>query len=100
MRKGGGFDPVKRLRVNVTEIGRLKKGGPRIISLSSVAITATNVHVCITCMLYSLHDARKQTQITAGVTGRQRLLTLPSHLIPPLVCPGIHVCPIFQICIS
>jgi hypothetical protein len=29
--------------------------------------------------------------LTAGVTGRQGMLT-PRHLIPPPVCRGIHVC--------
>jgi hypothetical protein len=29
--------------------------------------------------------------LTAGVTGRQVMLTPPRHLIPPLVFPGVHV---------
>jgi hypothetical protein len=38
--------------------------------------------------------------LAVGVTGQQGMLTPPSHLILPLVCPGVHVCPIFRICIS
>jgi hypothetical protein len=28
----------------------------------------------------------------SGVTSQQSMLTLPRHLIPPLVCPGVRVC--------
>ena len=31
--------------------------------------------------------------LTAGVTGRQGMRTPPRHLTPPLVCPGVRVCP-------
>ena len=37
--------------------------------------------------------------LTAGVTGRQEMLTPPRHWIPPLVYPGVRVRPISQICI-
>jgi hypothetical protein len=30
--------------------------------------------------------------LTAGVTGRQGILTPPRHMIPPLVCPEGRVC--------
>jgi hypothetical protein len=33
--------------------------------------------------------------LTAGVTGRQEMLTPPRHLIPPLVFPGVRVSLIF-----
>jgi hypothetical protein len=47
-----------------------------------------------------LHLPDLKIGLTAGVTGRHGMLTLPRHLIPPLVCPGVRVCPIFRICIS
>ncbi|XP_048741520.2 uncharacterized protein LOC125655312 isoform X2 [Ostrea edulis] len=31
--------------------------------------------------------------LMADVTGQQGMLTLPRHLIPPMVCPGVRVCP-------
>jgi hypothetical protein len=33
---------------------------------------------------------------TAGVTGRQGILTPLRYLIPPLVCPEVHVCLILK----
>jgi hypothetical protein len=44
------------------------------------------------CGLLRLPDL--EIGFTANVIGQQRMLTPPRHLIPPLVFPGIHVCPI------
>jgi hypothetical protein len=41
---------------------------------------------------YRLPDL--EIQITAAVTVSQGILTPPRHLIPPLVYPGVRVCPI------
>jgi hypothetical protein len=39
--------------------------------------------------------------LTAGVNGRQWMLTPPGHLILPLICPEVRVYPfISQTCIS
>jgi hypothetical protein len=39
--------------------------------------------------------------LTAGVTGQQRMLTSPKHLIPPPVFPGVRVSPcVYLTCIS
>jgi hypothetical protein len=35
--------------------------------------------------------------LTVGLTGRQGMLTPPRHLIPPLLCPGVHVSLIFTV---
>ena len=40
-----------------------------------------------------LHLPDQDCGLTAGVTGQQGILTPPKHLIPPLVCPGVRVCP-------
>jgi hypothetical protein len=42
-----------------------------------------------------IHD--NATGLTAGVTGRQGMLTLPRHLIPPLMIPRVRVSPIFTV---
>jgi hypothetical protein len=32
--------------------------------------------------------------LTAGATSQQEMFTPPRHLIPPLVCPEVRVCPV------
>jgi hypothetical protein len=38
-----------------------------------------------------------ELELMADVTGQQGILTHPSHLIPPLVFPGVHVDLIFTV---
>jgi hypothetical protein len=41
------------------------------------------------------HFTWSENRLTEGVTGRQGMFTPPRHLIPPLVCPEVCVCPTF-----
>jgi hypothetical protein len=45
-----------------------------------------------------IHD--HETGLMACVTSQQGMLTLPMHLIPPLMCPRVHVCSLLWLVIS
>ena len=36
--------------------------------------------------------------LMAGVTGRQGMLAPPWHLLPPLMCSEVRVCPLSDLC--
>lgn len=39
-------------------------------------------------------------RLTAYVAGQHGMLTPPRHLVPPLVCPGVRVCPSLDLVFS
>ena len=44
-----------------------------------------------------LHLPDHNNRLTAGVSGRQGMLTPPRHLIPHLVCPGVRISFVFYL---
>ena len=63
----------------------------------SYQLLSCSLHAELDYGLLRLHD--QDVGLTAGVSGRQGVLTHPTHLIPLQEYPGIRVCPNSLICI-